>query len=205
MHPFPLIANVEIYLLISSLLVGKYTPTQLKFSLLPTPFHSKAPFIKTLNMLQSLSPLSLRSFCRIKVCLEPRQIFNWEKERDNWLSLISFIATEFNTSHLLIIFNTEVDEESCYECDYNESTMRRLCNGYIFLIQTIKSKLPKILDFHVKLGVFFRLEPVFEQYIMGSNYDSKNANRYTKASHSFENDPDADREAIDIPYWHTDL
>jgi hypothetical protein len=83
--------------------------------------------------------------------------------------------------------------------------MRLIYDGYISFIRAFKGQLDAILDFHLYLGAFFHLEPVLEKYIMGPEYNSRSGNYYSKAAHSFEQYPNADKEILEIPFWHIDI
>lgn len=59
--------------------------------------------------------------------------------------------------------------------------------------------------FTYTLGLFSYLESVLEKYIMGPEYNSKNGNRYSKAAHSFEQYAEADKEVMELLFWHVDV
>lgn len=40
---------------------------------------------------------------------------------------------------------------------------------------------------------------------MGPEYNSKNGNRYSKAAHSFEQYAEADKEVMELLFWHVDV
>ncbi|VUC23554.1 unnamed protein product [Clonostachys rosea] len=162
-------------------------------------FSFEGPFTDTLKMLRSLSPASLKFFRRIRFRLEPGQIFKWRQNKQSWTNLISFIGKNFDTSRLLIVFDTTVDRQSCREHDHEQTIMNTVYDGYVFFTQQIKAHVSGLLDFHVTLGVFHYLEKIFEKHILGQQYDSRNGNQHTKPMHIWDFDDEIDEDGDDEP------
>lgn len=163
------------------------------------------PFLDTLGMLQSLKPSSLIHFRRITFDLQTTQSLQWRELESTWLPLLSFISRHCDISQLLITIKCGDDYEECIEPTYNEPMMRNLYNGYKTLVQGLKSTLPGLLDFHLTLGAFLQLEPTWEKYIMGPNYDSREGNRYSKAAHSVDIWPHLSPDVTSALHWHEEF
>ncbi|CAH0052419.1 unnamed protein product [Clonostachys solani] len=155
-------------------------------------FSFEGPFTDTLKMLRSLDPASLKLFRRIRFRFEAGQIFKWRTYKQSWTDLISFIGQNFDTPRLFIVFDTNVDSQSCRERHHDQTIMNTVYDGYVFFMQEMKAHITVLLDFHVTLGVFHYLERIFEKHILGQEYDSHRGNQYSKPARIFEADPDDD-------------
>ncbi|CAH0022767.1 unnamed protein product [Clonostachys rhizophaga] len=189
------------------LLVNRQTRTDAAMVLYSTnTFTFTGPFLDSLRMLQSLRPDTLRRFRRICFQLETRQTVRWKDLADTWGLLVAFIGKFFDISRLSLIIKADSnDYEECTDPTYNEPMLRNLYTGYRTLVLGVKAQLPNLLDFHLMLGAFYSLEPVWEKHVMGSGYDSTNGNQFSKEAHSTDRWPNLPKDLTEAPHWHQEL
>ncbi|VUC37591.1 unnamed protein product [Clonostachys rosea] len=169
-------------------------------------FTFSGSFQETLNMLQSFRPETLRLFRRIRFEIDFEQTKAWDKHEIAFLSLFSFIGKYFDVPQLLLIIDTSQDYFPSQERGFGEPSMKRLYDSYVSIMRWVKFSLSGLADLHVTLGMFFDLEPEFERYVMGPEYDSRRGNRFAKAERGKIHPARSNWEkASAIPYWHRPL
>ncbi|VUC25669.1 unnamed protein product [Clonostachys rosea] len=169
-------------------------------------FTFTGPFLDSLRMLQSLRSDTLRRFRRIRFQLKTRQTVRWRDLANTWGLLVAFIGKFFDVPRLSLFIQADHnDYEECTDPTYNEPMLRNLYTGYRTLVLGVKAQLPNLLDFHLTLGAFCSLEPVWEKHVMGSEYDSTQGNQFSKEAHSTDRWPNRPKEQTEAPHWHQEL
>ncbi|VUC29460.1 unnamed protein product [Clonostachys rosea] len=165
------------------------------------PFEFRGPFSDTQEMLETLSPRSLKQLRHLVFDMSfSNPYFRYAHQR-HWYSLLSFINKHCDTSKLCIAINLSSDRDTVLESEDKAKTIEIIYNGYVALVRAVKTQLSSLGDFHIDLGISWDLEPVLEKYIMGPEYDSGNGNRYSKTASEVVGD-DSYRQ---IPPCHKDL